>query len=71
MIGKADFLPNLYVGSGAGIRTAFRKRRRPSAAIFNVTYTEQVFNLLYAGGEWSNKSRLKRKKFCWKTREIP
>ena len=46
MISKADFLPNLYVGSGAGYTYGIPETpggRAPS--IFNVTYTEQVFNL--------------------------
>ena len=46
MISKADFLPNLYAGSGAGYTYGIPETpggRAPS--IFNVTYTEQVFNL--------------------------
>jgi outer membrane protein len=45
MISKAQFLPNLYAGSGAGYTYGIPETpggRAPS--VFNVTYTEQVFN---------------------------
>lgn len=45
MISKAQFMPNLYAGSGAGYTNGIPETpggRAPS--IFNVTYTEQVFN---------------------------
>ena len=45
LITKAEFLPNLYAGSGAGYTFGIPETpggRAPS--IFNVTYTEQVFN---------------------------
>src|SRR5215475_15624256 len=45
MITKAEFLPNLYAGSGAGYTYGIPETpggRAPS--VFNVTYTEQVFN---------------------------
>jgi outer membrane protein TolC len=44
-VSKAEFLPNLYVGSGAGYTFGIPETpggRAPS--VFNVTYTEQVFN---------------------------
>jgi outer membrane protein TolC len=44
-ITKAQFMPNLYVGSGAGYTYGIPETpggRAPS--IFNVTYTEQLFN---------------------------
>jgi outer membrane protein TolC len=44
-ITKAQFMPNLYAGSGAGYTYGIPETpggRAPS--IFNVTYTEQVFN---------------------------
>jgi outer membrane protein TolC len=44
-ITKAQFMPNLYAGSGAGYTNGIPETpggRAPS--IFNVTYTEQVFN---------------------------
>jgi outer membrane protein len=45
MISKAQFLPNLYAGSGAGYTYGIPETpggRAPS--VFNITYTEQVFN---------------------------
>lgn len=45
MLSKAEFLPNLYAGSGAGYTYGIPETpggRAPS--VFNVTYTEQVFN---------------------------
>src|ERR1700730_1944849 len=45
MITKAQFMPNLYAGSGAGYTLGIPETpggRAPS--IFNVTYTEQAFN---------------------------
>jgi len=45
MINKAQFLPNLYAGSGAGYTYGIPETpggRAPS--VFNVTYTEKVFN---------------------------
>ena len=44
-ITKAEFMPNLYAGSGAGYTNGIPETpggRAPS--VFNVTYTEQVFN---------------------------
>jgi len=44
-ITKAEFMPNLYTGSGAGYTNGIPETpggRAPS--VFNVTYTEQVFN---------------------------
>ena len=44
-ISRAEFLPNLYMGSGLGYTNGIPETpggRAPS--IFNVTYTEQVFN---------------------------
>src|SRR2546425_9443005 len=45
LITKAQFMPNLYAGSGAGYSNGIPETpggRAPS--VFNVTYTEQVFN---------------------------
>ena len=45
MISKAQFLPNLYAGSGAGYTYGIPETpggRAPS--VFNITYTEKVFN---------------------------
>ena len=45
MITKAQFLPNLYAGSGAGYTYGIPETPGGRApAIFDVTYTEQVFN---------------------------
>ena len=44
-ITKAQFMPNLYAGSGAGYTYGIPETPGGRApAIFNVTYTEQVFN---------------------------
>jgi outer membrane protein TolC len=45
LITKAEFMPNLYAGSGAGYTYGIPETpggRAPS--VFNVTYTEQIFN---------------------------
>jgi outer membrane protein TolC len=45
MVSKAAFLPNLYAGSGAGYTYGIPETpggRAPS--VFNITYTEQVYN---------------------------
>jgi outer membrane protein TolC len=45
LITKSQFMPNLYAGSGAGYTNGIPETpggRAPS--VFNVTYTEQVFN---------------------------
>jgi outer membrane protein TolC len=63
MIGKADFLPNLYVGSGAGYTYGIPETpggRAPS--IFNVTYTEQVFNLPLRGAAKEQVEQAKAQK---------
>ena len=45
MITRAQFLPNLYAGSGAGYTLGIPETPGGRApALFNVTYTEQVFN---------------------------
>src|SRR5215470_6047617 len=45
LITKAQFLPNLHAGSGAGYTYGIPETPGGRApAIFNVTYTEQVFN---------------------------
>jgi len=45
MITKAQFLPNVYAGSGAGYTYGIPETPGGRApALFNVTYTEQVFN---------------------------
>jgi outer membrane protein TolC len=62
-ISKADFLPNLYVGSGAGYTYGIPETpggRAPS--IFNVTYTEQVFNLPLRGAAKEQQEQAKAQK---------
>jgi outer membrane protein len=45
MINKAQFLPNVYAGSGAGYTYGIPETPGGRApALFNMTYTEQVFN---------------------------
>src|SRR5258708_29524575 len=45
LISKAQFLPNIYAGSGAGYTYGIPETPGGHApAIFNLTYTEQVFN---------------------------
>jgi outer membrane protein TolC len=45
LITKAEFLPNLYAGSGAGYTFGIPETPGGRApAIFNVTYNEQIFN---------------------------
>jgi outer membrane protein TolC len=45
MITRAQFLPNVYAGSGAGYTFGIPETPGGRApALFNVTYTEQVFN---------------------------
>jgi outer membrane protein TolC len=45
MITKAQFMPNVYAGSGAGYTYGIPETPGGRApAVFNVTYTEQVFN---------------------------
>src|SRR5205814_7423160 len=63
MISKADFLPNLYAGSGAGYTYGIPETpggRAPS--IFNVTYTEQVFNLPLRGAAKEQQEQAKAQK---------
>jgi outer membrane protein TolC len=44
-LSKAEFLPNLYAGSGAGYTYGIPQTPGGSApSVFNVTYTEQIFN---------------------------
>ena len=62
-VSKAEFLPNLYVGSGAGYTYGIPETpggRAPS--LFSVTYTEQVFNepLKGQGKELEEQARSQR-----------
>jgi outer membrane protein TolC len=63
LVSKAEFLPNLYMGSGAGFTYGIPETpggRAPS--LFNVTYTEQVFNepLKGQGKELEEQARSQR-----------
>src|SRR6266436_2931404 len=61
MITRAQFLPNLYAGSGAGYTLGIPETPGGRApALFNVTYTEQVFNepLRGQGKEQHTKARV-------------
>ena len=63
MIGKADFLPNLYVGSGAGYTYGIPETPGGRApAILNVTYTEQVFNQPLRGAAKEQQEQAKAQK---------
>jgi outer membrane protein TolC len=62
-VSKAEFLPNLYAGSGAGYTYGIPETpggRAPS--LFNLTYTEQVFNepLKGQGKELEEQARSQR-----------
>src|SRR5207247_1952840 len=66
-ITKAQFMPNLYAGSGAGYTYGIPETpggRAPS--IFNVSYTEQVFNEPFAARRKRRRSRPKHKRLCWR-----
>src|SRR5712664_1341430 len=63
MITKAQFMPNLYAGSGAGYTFGIPETpggRAPS--LFNVTYTQQIFNepLHGQGKEQQEQARSQR-----------
>src|SRR5690348_6863712 len=63
MISKADFLPNLYAGSGAGYTYGIPEPPGGRApAIFNVTYTEQIFNLPSRGAAKEQQEQAKAQK---------
>jgi outer membrane protein TolC len=63
LISRAEFMPNLYAGSGAGYSDGIPETpggRAPS--VFNVTYTEKVFNepLRGQGRELQEQARSQR-----------
>jgi outer membrane protein len=63
MITKSQFLPNLYAGSGAGYTFGIPETPGGRApALFNVTYTEQIFNepLRGQGKELQEQARSQR-----------
>jgi len=63
MLNKAQFLPNVYAGSGAGYTYGIPETPGGRApALFNVTYTEQVFNepLRGQGKEQQEQARARK-----------
>jgi outer membrane protein TolC len=64
-ITKAQFMPNLYAGSGAGYTNGIPETpggRAPS--VFNVTYTEQVFNEPLRGEAKEQQEKAKAQKIA-------
>src|SRR6267378_2065587 len=64
-ITRAQFMPNLYAGSGAGYTNGIPETpggRAPS--IFNVTYTEQVFNEPLRGQAKETQEQAKAQKIA-------
>jgi outer membrane protein TolC len=64
-ITKAQFMPNLYAGSGAGYTYGIPETpggRAPS--IFNVTYTEQIFNEPLRGQAKETQEQAKAQKIA-------
>jgi len=64
-ITKAQFMPNLYAGSGAGYSNGIPETpggRAPS--VFNVTYTEQVFNEPLRGQAKETQEQAKAQKIA-------
>jgi outer membrane protein len=64
-ITKAQFMPNLYAGSGAGYTNGIPETpggRAPS--VFNVTYTEQVFNEPLRGQAKERQEQAKAQKIA-------
>ena len=69
MITKAEFLPNVYAGSGAGYTYGIPETPGGRApAIFNVSYTQQVLNEPLRGQakELQEQAQV-AKNCCWKT----
>jgi outer membrane protein TolC len=63
MINKAQFLPNLYAGSGLGYTHGIPETPGGRApAIFNVTYTEQVINEPLRGQGKEQQEQVKAQK---------
>lgn len=64
-ITKAQFMPNLYAGSGAGYTNGIPETpggRAPS--VFNVTYTEQIFNEPLRGQAKEQQEQAKAQKIA-------
>jgi len=64
MISKAQFLPNVYAGSGAGYTYGIPETPGGRApAVFNVTYTEQVINEPLRGQGKEQQEQARAQKF--------
>jgi outer membrane protein len=64
-ITKAQFMPNLYAGSGAGYTNGIPETPGGRApAIFNMTYTEQVFNEPLRGQAKETQEQFKSQKIA-------
>ena len=64
-ITKAQFMPNLYAGSGAGYTNGIPETPGGRApAVFNVTYTEQVFNEPLRGQAKETQEQAKSQKIA-------
>jgi outer membrane protein TolC len=63
MITRAQFMPNLYAGSGAGYTLGMPETPGGRApALFNVTYTEEVFNKPLSGQAKEQQEQAKSQK---------
>ncbi|PYT81873.1 MAG: hypothetical protein DMG40_07875 [Acidobacteria bacterium] len=64
-ITKAQFMPNLYAGSGAGYTNGIPETPGGRApAVFNVTYTEEVFNEPLRGHAKERQEQAKAQKIA-------
>jgi outer membrane protein TolC len=65
LITKSQFMPNLYAGSGAGYTNGIPETPGGRApAVFNVTYTEQVFNEPLRGQARETQEQAKAQKIA-------
>jgi len=64
MISKADFLPSLYAGSGAAYTNGIPQTPGGSApSVFDVSYTQQIFNPPLKGQARELQERISAQKF--------
>src|SRR5260370_23760371 len=64
MSSKADFLPNLYAGSGAAYTDGIPQTPGGSApSVFDVSYTQQIFNPPLKGQARELQERISAQKF--------
>jgi outer membrane protein TolC len=64
MISKAEFLPNVYAGSGAAYTNGIPQTPGGSApSVFDVSYTQQVFNPPLKGQARELQERVRAQKF--------